>query len=193
MLALLVRPLLLSVVLVLAGCGSSDVDGSGGQGFVTGDGTITTVPPADRQPPAPVRGETLQGDPVALADYRGDVLVLNVWGSWCAPCRKEAPMLADASRDLVDEGVRFLGINTRNLARADAVAFERRFEVPYPSIYDPAGEQLLSFGGTLPMSAIPTTVVLDREGRVAARVLGPITSEATFRDLVADVARRGRA
>ena len=125
-------------------------------------------------------------EPLALADYRGQVVVVNVWGSWCAPCRSEAPMLADAARDLAKQDVAFVGIDSRDPSRSAAQAFVRRFDVPYPSIYDQQGSTLLAFRGTLTPNAIPSTVILDREGRVAASVLGEIT-RTTLYDLVEEV------
>jgi len=169
----------------LAGC-STQVGGSGDQGFVAGNGIIKTLPAAQRKAPSSVSGESLDGKPLALSDFRGKVVVLNVWGSWCGPCRAEAPMLSDAARDLSRKGVQFLGINSRNPERAAPRAFVRRYDVPYPSIYDPDGRTLLAFQGTLPPNAIPSTVVIDRQGRVAASVLGEIT-RTTLYDLVDEV------
>lgn len=171
---------------VLSGC-SQQVGSSGDQGFVAGNGIIKTLPAAQRKAPSDVSGESLDGKPLALSDFRGKVVVLNVWGSWCGPCRAEAPMLSAAARDLAPKGVQFLGINSRNPERAAPRAFVRRYDVPYPSIYDPDGRTLLAFGGTLPPNAIPSTVVIDRQGRVAASVLGEIT-RTTLYDLVDEVA-----
>jgi thiol-disulfide isomerase/thioredoxin len=171
---------------LLAGC-SDKVGSSGDQGFVSGNGIIKTLPADQRKPPGPVSGQTLDGKALSLADYRGKVVVVNVWGSWCGPCRAEAPMLADAARDLKGLGVRFVGINSRNMEKAGPRAFVRRYDVPYPSIYDPDGRTLLAFRGTLPPNAIPSTVVIDRKGRVAASVLGQI-SRTTLYDLVDEVA-----
>ena len=181
--------LLLAVLTVggLAGC-SSDVGGSGDQGYVAGNGIITTLDVAHRKAPGPVAGRTLEGKPVSLSDYAGKVVVVNVWGSWCAPCRAEAPMLADAARDLAARDVVFLGIDSRDPSTAAARAFVRRFEVPYPSIYDQRGSTLLSFRGTLTPNSVPSTVVVDRQGRVAASVLGEVT-RTTLYDLVDDVAK----
>lgn len=173
----------------LAGC-AVGADGAGGSsgdtGFVSGKGTITRLPVAEREEPGEVSGETLEGRPVSLDDYRGRTVVVNVWGSWCAPCRAEAPELADASRELADDGVAFLGINSRDLDKVAAQAFQRRFEVPYPSIYDQRGRTLLAFRGTLSPNAIPSTVVIDSRGRVAASVIGEVTS-STLVGLVEDV------
>ncbi|HYO40086.1 MAG TPA: TlpA disulfide reductase family protein, partial [Nocardioidaceae bacterium] len=170
---------------VLSGC-SNDVGSSGGQGYVAGNGVITTLEVADREPPGPVEGTTLDGRRASLSDYRGKVVVVNVWGSWCPPCRAEAPILADAARAYADDGVVFLGINSRDAAKAAPRAFERRYRVPYDSIYDPDGRTLLAFSGTLSPKAIPSTVIIDREGRVAASVLGDLT-RTTLDDLIEDV------
>jgi thiol-disulfide isomerase/thioredoxin len=171
----------------LAGC-SSDVGSSGDQGYVAGNGIITSLDVADRKAPGPVSGTTLEGNRISLSDYAGKVVVVNVWGSWCAPCRAEAPMLADAARDLASRDVVFLGIDSRDPSTAAARAFVRRFDVPYPSIYDQRGRTLLSFRGTLTPNSVPSTVVVDRQGRVAASVLGEIT-RTTLYDLVDEVAK----
>ena len=112
-------------------------------------------------------------------------MVVNVWGSWCAPCRAEAPELVEAQRELGDD-VAFLGVNTRDLDVAPAQAFERAFGLTYPSIFDPDGRLLLGFA-QLPPKAIPSTVVIDAEGRVAARVLGTVDA-TTLGGIVSDVA-----
>jgi thiol-disulfide isomerase/thioredoxin len=170
----------------VAGCGD-DVGSSGEQGFVSGNGAITALPASDRAAPGEVSGRTIDGEPLSLADYDGQVVVVNVWGSWCAPCRAEAPMLADAARDLADQDVAFLGIDSRDPSESAARAFVRRFDLPYPSIYDQQGSTLLAFRGTLSPNAIPSTVIIDRQGRVAASVLGEIT-RTTLYDLVEEVA-----
>ena len=175
-----------ALAVTLGACSSDDVGSSGDQGFVSGRGIITTLPVAERKAPGEVAGETLDGEPIALSDFAGQVVVVNVWGSWCAPCRAEAPMLAEAARDLADDDVAFLGIDSRDPSRSAAQAFVRRFDLPYPSIYDQQGETLLAFRGTLNPNAIPSTVIIDREGRVAASVLGEIT-RTTLYDLVEEV------
>jgi thiol-disulfide isomerase/thioredoxin len=166
---------------------TNELGSSGDQGYVAGRGVITTLAEADREEPAEVAGETLDGDQVALSDYEGKVVVVNVWGSWCAPCRAEAPLLAEAARDLEGRDVAFLGIDSRDPSRSAAQAFVRRFDIPYPSIYDQQGRTLLAFRGTLNPNAIPATVVIDREGRVAASVLGEVT-RTTLYDLVEEAA-----
>ena len=124
---------------------------------------------------------------MSLASYAGKVVVVNVWGSWCPPCRAEATDLAAASRELAPKGVVFVGINTRDASRDNGRAFERTYDVPYPSIYDPSGSNLLAFRRTLTPNSIPGTVVVDRQGRVAASILGRIPTKTTLVDLVEDV------
>jgi thiol-disulfide isomerase/thioredoxin len=175
----------------LVGCSNDSVGSSGDQGFVAGKGVITTLKVADRKRPGTVSGTTLAGKHTSLSDYRGKVVVVNVWGSWCPPCRAEAPTLARAARDLSKKGVVFLGINSRNPEQAGPQAFERRYKIPYDSIYDPDGQTLLAFHGTLAPNSIPSTVVIDKQGRVAASVIGKVT-RTTLEDIVGDVLSGGR-
>lgn len=185
----------------LAGCGGTDPSGggsdsSGGSGtrFVEGTGEITRVPAGKRRAAPAILGKTLQGKPLSLADYRGKVVVLNVWGSWCSPCRAEARHLAKVSRDTEEDGVRFIGINTRDLDPANAEAFERTYKIGYPSLYDPTGRLVLKFRNSLPPQAIPSTLVLDREGGVAVRALKPLAEEELRKALAPVVAEsRGGA
>jgi len=181
----------LACVLALAGC-SNDVGSSGNQGYVAGKGIITSVKAADRKQPGEVSGRTLDGEKVSLADFRGKVVVVNVWGSWCGPCRAEAPMLAQASRDLAGKDVVFLGIDSRDPSKDAAKAFVRRFDIPYASLYDQQGETLLAFRGTLTPNSVPSTVVVDPQGRVAGSVLGNL-SRTTLDDLVDDARSGGGA
>jgi thiol-disulfide isomerase/thioredoxin len=139
-----------------------------------------------------VSGTTLDGRRLSLAAYRGHVVVVNVWGSWCPPCRAEAPMLARAARRLRPRGVVFVGIDSRNPEQAGPRAFVRRYRIPYESIYDPDGRTLLAFHDTLPPNSIPSTVILDRQGRVAASVIGEIT-RTTLVDLVHEAAKAAPA
>jgi thiol-disulfide isomerase/thioredoxin len=178
-----VAALLCSVV--LTSC-TDTPSGSGEAGFISGKGVITTLPVEEREAPGQVVGETIDGEPISLADYAGKTVVVNVWGSWCGPCRAEAPDLVAAAEELEDDGVAFLGINSRDLNQAAARAFVRRFDVPYPSIYDQGGQTLLAFRGTLTANSIPSTVIIDEQGRVAARVLGEV-SKSTLVGLVEDV------
>jgi len=163
-----------SVLMALAGCGPSG--GSTTEGFVSSNRTITVAPIAQRKPAPILAGFDLQGKALSSADLRGDnrILVVNVWGSWCAPCRREAPVLADASRRYAKRGVAFLGLLSRDKP-ATATAFARRFDVTYPSLQDPGGRLQLKFADSLPSQGIPTTWIIDRHGRVAVRVLAEVT------------------
>lgn len=147
---------------------------------------MTVIPKEDREPAPAFSGPTLDGEQFDLAEQAGDVVVLNVWGSWCAPCRAEAPALAAVAEQTADDGVVFIGVNTRDTTTA-AQAFEDEFAVPYPSVVDTDGRLLLAFRDTLPPAAIPSTLIVDRDGDMAARVLGEIT-ETSLRDLVTDIA-----
>jgi len=180
-------PLVLAVVALTAGCGS-DLGKTGDNGFAYGNGTITVLPVADRKAPGRVSGTTLEGAKVSLSAYRGKVVVINVWGSWCGPCRSEADDLRVAAKELMGEDVVFLGINTRDNSRETALAFETRHQMPYSSIFDPGGRTLLAFHRTLSPNAIPSTVVIDANGKVAASIIGEITSAITLVDLVEDIA-----
>ncbi|MGP3970471.1 TlpA family protein disulfide reductase [Streptomyces sp. 6N223] len=165
--------------LALTACSGDKAGPSGGDSnIVQGTGEVTQVAAADREEAPDISGETLDGEQLGLADYRGQVVVVNVWGSWCAPCRAEAPHLAAVAEDTADQGVAFLGINTRDLDRVPAQRFEENFGVTYPSLYDPSGKLLLEFpSGSLNPQAIPSTLIIDREGRIAARALKPLSSE----------------
>lgn len=150
--------------------------GDGGSGFVAGDTGLTIVPAAERRPAPTVTGTGLDGEQLTSAQP-GKVVVINVWGSWCAPCRKEAPDLQRAYEATRDQAV-FLGIDTRDPDPAPAQAFRRNFGITYPSIFDPQGETLLAFAGDLPPSGIPSTLVIDPKGRVAARVIGVVDGDS---------------
>ncbi|SNU01976.1 Thiol-disulfide isomerase or thioredoxin [Ruaniaceae bacterium KH17] len=157
---------------------------SGGAGYTAGDGSYTTWDVADRGEAVELAGETFQGDAVDLADFQGELVVINFWYAGCPPCRAEAPDLAAIYEDYPE--IHMLGINPRDDA-GTAEAFERSFEVPYPSIWDKDAAGVAAMQGKVPLQAMPTTVVLDREGRVAARILGQI-EPSLLRGLIDDVA-----
>jgi thiol-disulfide isomerase/thioredoxin len=178
--------LALALCLIAAGCGGDERSTEGGY-VGASSSRVTVVPPDQRKPAATVSGTELGGTgTISTRDFPGKVVVVNVWGSWCPPCRQEAPELQAASQQTKDKAA-FLGITTKDYDPAPAEAFVRKFKITYPSIYDPTGNVLLSFGGDLPPSAIPSTLVLDQQGRVAARVLGTITAE-TLVTMIDDVA-----
>ena len=185
----LVRLLGLLLAGVLLGACSDAPASTGRQGYISGKGVVTVLAPAEREEPGEVSGLTIDGEPVALSDHAGKIVVVNVWGSWCPPCRAEAPDLVRAANQLPDDQVAFLGINSRDLSKAAARAFVRRYDVPYPSIYDQKGRTLLAFRGTLTPNSIPSTVIVDAEGRVAASVLGEV-STSTLVGLVEEVSSR---
>lgn len=166
---------------MLAGC--SGLSGTGDKGYITGEGVPVEVDEADRGDPVEMSGSDLDGEPVDLADLRGKPVVVNVWWSECPPCRVEQPDLNEAASELGDD-VAFVGLNIRDSSVEKAQSFVRSFEVPYGSIYSPDGSALLSFSGTLNPRSIPSTVVLDREGRVAASVQGRIPTTQTLVSLV---------
>ena len=170
----------------LAGCTTSSGNAVTGQNYQAGDGSITILAPDQRKAPGDLRGATVDGQQVDLASYRGDVVVLNVWGSWCGPCQKEAPALQAASQALAPKGVKFLGINIREDGnRARAAAFERTYGITYPSLFD-STQYLLALRGVVAANAVPSTVVVDAQGRIAARISGATTKD-TLVDLVDDV------
>lgn len=142
--------------------------------------------PAGKRAKAPtLEGELVEGGTLQAESMRGKVVVVNIWGSWCAPCRAEAPDLARVARETEPKGVTFLGIDVRD-DKASAQAFTRRYAIPYQSLFDPNGSQLVKFSSIIPINAVPSTVVVDRSGRVAARVVGRV-SYKTLNGLVQDV------
>lgn len=173
---------LLALVLALGVSACSSASGEAGSGFVSGDGSLAVVAAEDRLPAPDVSGTTLTGEPLRLSDFRGDVVVLNVWASWCAPCRAEAPALNALATEFAEQGVAFIGLNTRD-SQAAAEAFVANKGVTYPSLVDADGRIQVQFVDSLPPQAIPSTVVIDREGRVAARALGKV-SESDLRGLI---------
>jgi thiol-disulfide isomerase/thioredoxin len=164
----------LALGMALTGCTTGSGSSSSGSdtNFVTGTGEISTVKAGHRTAAPELSGPTVDGGKLDVADYKGKVVVLNIWGSWCSPCRDEAKNLVAVAKATKSEGVQFVGLNTRDLEVAQAKAFERTFNVPYPSIYDPTGKLMLRFPkGSLNPQAIPTTIIIDREGKVAVRAL----------------------
>ena len=173
--------------LAASGCsGTNAVSQSvgGSLGYGTGDQATTWVKPADRSTVAGVNGTLLDGSHFDLSQWKGDVVVVNFWGSWCSPCRQEAKALDQVARDNAEKGVRFLGIDIRD-DKARAASFVESHRVTYPSLYDESNLLALRFRG-VPPNATPTTIVLDRQGRIAARHSGAILY-TELRDLVARV------
>jgi thiol-disulfide isomerase/thioredoxin len=192
LLALLAAPVLAAT---LAACGDDPgsiaaqaKDGSR-KGYISGDGAVEVIAPADRGRPVGLSGTMLDGKPWALPDAGGDVVVLNVWASWCGPCRTEAPELEKSWQAAQKGGkpVTFMGINTRDNT-SSAVTSAKRWGITFPSLEDPSGVLILNLQGKV--SAPPTTLVLDRTGRIAARVNGEVKA-STLTGLVDDVLAKG--
>lgn len=181
----------LAAMLILAACASTGADeqtrSAGQVGYPEVARNLTRVPPDQRKELPTVSGPALgSNQTISTQDFRGKIVVINVWGSWCPPCRKEAPDLQAASVETKDIA-QFVGITSKDYDPAPAEAFVRSFEVTYPSIYDPTGKVLLAFAGELPPSAIPTTMIIDRQGRLAVRVLSEV-SKITLVNMINDVA-----
>jgi thiol-disulfide isomerase/thioredoxin len=176
---------------LLAGCSSAADDGAADRGYIAGDSAVLPVPADERRQPVQLSGETIEGTPLDLASLRGKPVVLNVWSSDCAPCRKEAGELRAAATELGPQNASFVGLNTGDQL-ASAKSFERTFAVGYPSLFDPPGKLLFPLRGAVPPNALPTTLVLDRQGRIAARVSGATTTR-TVVGLVQDVLREPAA
>ncbi|CAM5703221.1 TlpA family protein disulfide reductase [Streptomyces fumanus] len=174
--------------LLVSACSSGGTSGGGGNtNYITGSDGIATVGKGDRADVPDLSGKTVDGARLDIDDYRGKVVVLNVWGSWCPPCRAEAKNFEKVYQDVKDQGVQFVGINTRDTSTGPARAFEKEYGVSYPSLYDPAGKLMLRFKkGTLNPQAIPSTLVIDRDGRIAARTLQAL-SEEKLRKMLAPV------
>ncbi|GHF56334.1 hypothetical protein GCM10010218_42080 [Streptomyces mashuensis] len=179
--------------LALSACGSGGSSGGGGQTqFVQGSGGVDVVKDrAGRQAAPELSGRTIDGKDLDVAkEYRGKIVVLNVWGSWCPPCRAEAKNFVAVANAYKDKGVQFVGIDTRDPDPAPAVAFHKEFGVPYPSLYDSSGKLLLRFPkGSLNPQSIPSTIFIDRDGKIAARALTPLGEDqlrATLDPLVAE-------
>ena len=169
--------------LLLTACATAEADGGGSDtGFVAGDGSITAIAPSERVEAPSIEGDLLSGGSWTLSEERGRVVVLNVWASWCAPCRAEAPVLQALWEEFGDAGVSFIGLNTRD-STATALSFEKAYGITYPSVVDSDGRIQLRFSGIAPPQAIPTTLVIDRDGKVAGRILGR-ASESTLRGLI---------
>ena len=166
-----------AAVLALAGCsaGKDAVVQGSSFSFVSPGGKVDiTYDVAQRQTAPVLAGEDLmnEGKQLSLADYAGKVVVLNLWAQWCGPCRTEAPEM----ESLAKQGVQVVGIDVRDPAREVAQDFVRDRQLTYPSIYDPDGRVLLKLAG-YPRNIIPSTIVLDKQHRVAAVFLRPVLAQ----------------
>ncbi|WP_327142439.1 TlpA disulfide reductase family protein [Nocardia sp. NBC_01327] len=174
----------LSLVAVLAGCSTAGKDAVAQGGtfeFISPGGKtdITYDPPSARGTIGKLSGPDLMtaGKTTSVDDFPGKVVVINIWGQWCGPCRAEAPALEQVYAATQDKGVAFLGINVRDNQQDKAQDFVTDNKIGYPSIYDPSMRSLLALGGKFPTSVIPTTIVLDRNHRVAAVFLRSLLAD----------------
>lgn len=167
----------LAALVALSACGVAE-KAAPSAGLAASDVTIASriLEPSEREVTPELEGETIDGEPFDVASWLGHVVVVNYWGSWCAPCRAETPELVDLAARLEPDGVRFLGVNIRD-ERAQATAFARRYEIPYPSLYDPDAATAIEFGPMAPR-AVPSTYILDPDGRVAAFAYGRVTGRS---------------
>jgi thiol-disulfide isomerase/thioredoxin len=184
--------LVCAVLLLLSasGCSFHGLNGTDGNDFVEQNGAPKEIAVADRTSPIDLQGQDLQGKPMSLASLRGRPTVISVWWAECPPCRKEAPLLVGAQKQLGD-AARFVGIDVRDSGTAEPQAFQHQFGIDWPSFYSPGGEALLALAGAINAASIPSTVVLDAQGRVAASIIGPVPSQLTLVQIVQDVAKSG--
>jgi thiol-disulfide isomerase/thioredoxin len=187
-----IRPVLTVPALVLlggalAGCAGASAVQSGPAGgdsrYVAGNGVSEIV--KDRKPAPAVQGTTLDGKSLSLADFKGKVTVVNFWASWCAPCRAEAPTMQKVYDETKASGVQFVGVDIKD-GKDNAQAFVRTYQITYPSMYDQAGQIALAFR-SIPPNAVPSTLVIDRNGDVAARAIGSV-SYTPLKDIVTRLA-----
>jgi len=180
-----------AALLISTATGCSSLQGSkAGDNFVTGDGAVTQIAPHDRGDAVSLDGKDLAGKPVSLDSMRGRPTVVNVWGAWCGPCQQEAPLLVDAARRLGGQA-HFLGIDSRDAGTAAGQTFQARNDITWPSVFSPGGEAVLAFNGLVSPRGVPTTVVLDDEGRPAAVFSGVVPSALTLVQIVQQVASGG--
>jgi thiol-disulfide isomerase/thioredoxin len=168
---------LITVVSVTAWT-SSGGGANSGTSYVGGSTSAVLYAPGHRPLAPEFAGTTLTGSRLSFSSYRGQVVLINFWGSWCVPCREEAPVLAALAARYRPAGVAFLGVDVRDTT-ASAQAFARGFGITYPSLSDPGSAISLDFTGKVPIAATPTTVVVDRAGHIAGAVFG----QATYSEL----------
>ncbi|MET9481141.1 TlpA disulfide reductase family protein [Streptomyces sp. NPDC006638] len=175
----------LAAALSLAACEAGTPGGGTGAGGPVGADGVSTVPKGKRVLPGELKGDTLDGKRLDVAGSRGQVVVINVWGSWCPPCIAEAPHFVEVAKETEGKGVAFIGIDTRESGRIAPLAFQKDLGLPYPSLYDPTGKLILNGfpKGTLNPQTLPSTIFLDRDGKIAARALRAISAD-TLRKVI---------
>jgi thiol-disulfide isomerase/thioredoxin len=184
--ALVAAVVTLGVAACDGGATAQDTAVGNGSSFVTGSYGATVFKLGARPAAPEVTGTTLTGARFRLSADRGSVVIMNFWGSWCTPCREEAPALGALARHFAGAGVRFVGVDIRD-DPPSAEAFMSTFRISYPSLNDPNDMVALDFSGTVPPASIPTTLVIDRSGRIAARIIGP-ASYSGLKVLITQVA-----
>lgn len=177
----------IALTLLLTGCAADPLAeqyaAGDNKGYIAGDGSVVEIPPADRGDPIEYAGTTDDGAALSSTDYAGQVTVVNFWYAACAPCRLEATDLEATYQKYLPQQVGFVGVNVRDQP-ATARGFAETFGVTYPSLVDTDGEVQFSFAGKVAPNAVPTTLVLDREGRVAARILGRVLELSILNSLI---------
>ena len=165
---------------LLAGCATGndpvDVTNGGEFRFVEATPSGEVIPEGERGSAPEFSGTLLGGGEFSSGELSDDIAVLNFWGSWCAPCRVETPDFQEVYAEVRDDGVEFLGVNVKETSEQFALAFVDRFGIEFPSLSDPRGEVALAFRD-YPANAIPSTIVLDTEGRVAAVYTGTVAQD----------------
>ncbi|MFJ2619608.1 TlpA family protein disulfide reductase [Glutamicibacter sp. NPDC087344] len=184
----MLRTLMVAAAVVpLAACSvkednlTAQANSGDGKNYIAGDGAVQEYDVQQRTDPVAIKTETYHGTAVDLEDWQGQPVVLNFWYAACAPCRIEAPDLKKLAEEFEGQ-VNFLGVNVRDEAEA-AMAFERTFEVPYESVQDTSGDIQLAMTKYVPLQAVPSTLILDRKGRVRARVIGAV-EPSTLKSLI---------
>ncbi|MGB3414473.1 MAG: TlpA disulfide reductase family protein [Microbacteriaceae bacterium] len=181
--------------LLLSGCAADDGistewGGGGEQNYISGDGSVLEIVPSARKATAEFEGTLDIGGEFHSSELQGQVTVINFWYAGCPPCRVEAPDLETSYQNFLEQDVRFLGVNVRDTADT-SLTFSENYGISYPSIMDiNSASAQLAFAGVVPPNAVPTTLILDRDGRVAARILG-IAQLGTLKALIQTVLDEG--
>ncbi len=192
MTAVMAAGVVLAAAASLAACSSDTLAdqyrAGSGKNYIAGDGSVTEIAPENRGEPIDFSGTTIDDEQLASQDLVGQVVVVNFWYAGCAPCRKEAPDLEAVNQAQVVTGapVTFVGINVRDQA-ATAASFNSTFGISYPTLTDQNGSIQLAFSSSVPPNAVPTTLILDAEGRVAARILGALADRSILTSLIDSV------
>ena len=181
----------IACVLLLSGCASDPLAdqyrAGSGKNYIAGDGSVTEIVAENRSDAVVFEGVDESGGTISSRELLGEVIVVNFWYAGCAPCRAEAPVLEEAFEESASTGVAFVGVNVRDQAET-AQTFNAEFGVTYSSIIDTNGQAQLAFATNVPPNAVPTTLVLDRQGRVAARILGQLKNASILTTIISDVA-----